>query len=151
MFSITVLDENGDKVDHRPQFINVESEDHHLATPKDAEGTKYDIVFDHNFTAYDYMSNTWYTCGDMGKLFAEFPGEWTLSQNDDLQLVFKENGTFESICGRGVSGAGPYTMKTNNVVQLQYEDREWASRKVEFAEDGKLTVIDVDYLRYKRR
>lgn len=151
LFSITALDENGDRVDDRSQFTNVESEDRYLATPEDAEGARYDIVFNDNFTAYDYVSETWYTRGDMEKLLAEFPGAWTSSQNGDFQLTFKEDGTFESIYRGDVNGAGSYTMKANNIVQLQYEDREWASRKVEFAEDGKLTVIDVDYLRYKRR
>ncbi|MDY3129149.1 MAG: hypothetical protein SOW20_03880, partial [Berryella intestinalis] len=151
LFSIDLLDENGNKVDDRSQFTNVESEDRHLATPEDAEGARYDIVFNDNFTAYDYVSDTWYTRGDMKKLLAAFPGTWTSSQNGDFQLTFKEDGTFESIYRGEANGVGSYTMKAGNVVQLQYDDREWASRKVEFADDGKLTVIDVDYLRYKRQ
>lgn len=149
LFSITVLDGSGAETDS--QFANLRTDDKHLTTPEGAEGRSFDLVFNDDYTAYDGVSETWYTRGDLEADMQEMVGGWTSSKNPDFKISFNEDGSYAESFSGNENGSGTFSMKATNVVKLEPADESgWELVVVGLDENGVANMYDTGNLQYLR-
>ena len=85
--SCCIVDENGNET----EYYSCENENEHLVYNKD--GLNLDIVFYDALTAYDYVSETWYSRGSVKKMESYISGKKFVDADNTIIIVFNEDGT----------------------------------------------------------
>ncbi|NLW70624.1 MAG: hypothetical protein GX061_06040 [Eubacteriaceae bacterium] len=111
--------------------------ENHLVNEKDDDEVKIDIVFYDPFTAYDYVSETWYSRGDYDATVALLKGKTFVKEGDsESSFTFNEDGTYKELW-KGIERSGEW--KIENATQVTIGRSEY-----DLAYDEKGNLIGLD-------
>lgn len=106
---------NGDSFNEKN--LNYSIKDMHMSGVSD-NGTKYDLIFVDELTAYDLLSETYYRRADYDTLYNDLiSGKFVNAQNENDYYVFKDSGKSIEYFGNQVF-KGSWSFKTSSILKV---------------------------------
>lgn len=104
---------------------------------------KIKIAFVDNFTAYDFVTDKWYSRGDTEAIMAQFSGKSFIGKSDKFTLELKEDGTTtECFNGGDFTGTWELVAPTVLVILRDGDSEDYAMKYViTYDADGNVDKI----------
>ena len=117
------------------------TEGKHLVS-KDSSEISFDIAFYDAFNCYDYISEKWYSRGDIEKIKSAFAGKTLAEVSDNSNTyVFNEDGTCIETY-KNSENQGTWSITAASAIVLSFGNGEYVyTYDIDFGNEGEITGI----------